>query len=85
MKTTLIISSLLLFFTCDSFSQEQKVTVKKDLISVDGSAYWLKATKANNYRLLLKSTAVFGGTMFFGKNTGDPRNADYNWKYLSIF
>jgi len=53
-------------------------------MSPAGTAYWLKATNYDN-RLLIKSTAVHGGTIFFGKNTGDPRNSDYNWKYLSVF
>lgn len=56
-----------------------------EYLSPKGSAYWLKASKGNNYRMLLKSTVVLGGTMFFGKNTGDPRNDNYDWKYLSIF
>ena len=37
MKTTLIISFLIFSFTFNSFSQEQKVTVKKDMVSLDGT------------------------------------------------
>lgn len=35
MKTQLIIPILFFFFNFNSFSQEQKVTVKKDLVSLD--------------------------------------------------
>ena len=49
----------------------------------DVGAYIVKAVKQND-RVLLRSTAVHGGTIFFGKNESDPSNADYKWKYLSI-
>src|SRR5690606_4926054 len=42
MKTILIINSLLLFFTFSSFSQEQKVTVKKDLVSVNDTQIFIR-------------------------------------------
>lgn len=38
MKTILSTNILLLFFAVNTFSQEQKVTVKKNLVSVDGTA-----------------------------------------------
>lgn len=37
MKTILITATLLFFVTFNSFSQKQKVTVKKDLVSIDDS------------------------------------------------
>ncbi len=49
------------------------------------TAYWINSEKSHNYRILISSTVVHGGTMFFGPNTGDPRNVNFNWSDLSKY
>ncbi len=61
----------------------EKVASLSAYFNKDAGVYIVKAAGQNN-RVLLRSTAVHGGTIFFGKNASDPKNADYNWKYLSI-
>lgn len=65
--------------------ETEEVADIKDYINPKKTAYWLKATDKNDNRLLIKSTAVVGATMFFGRNTGDPRNTNYPWKYLTTY
>jgi len=69
MKTILITHILLFFFTFNIFSQEQKVTVKKDLVSVNGSAvFTLVSTNYQDgytlYNLNSEKIAVFNAQFY---------------------
>lgn len=81
MKTLLITNILVFFFTLNSYSQEQKVTVKKDLVSVnDSPVFTLVSTNYPDaytlYSLNNEKLAVFSAQFYTDPNqitAGNPQ------------
>ncbi|MDY0388581.1 MAG: hypothetical protein RBT65_15950 [Methanolobus sp.] len=89
MKTILSTNILLLFFTFNGLSQEQKVTVKKDLVSVDGSAVF-KLVSTNYpdaytlYNLNNEKLAVFNAQFYSDSKQITPGNPQGRIGYFDI-
>lgn len=73
MKTLLITISLLFFFTFNSFSQKQKVTVKKDLVSLDHSPVFKLVSNKFQSSLTLYSLDDEKLAFFNGQFYNDPQ------------
>ena len=89
MKAKQVTTILLLFFTFNLFSQEQKVTVKKDLVSVDGSAvFTLVATNYPDaytlYNLNNEKLAVFSSQFYSDSKQITPGNPQGRIGYFDI-
>lgn len=89
MKKILIINSLLLFFALNSFSQEQKVTVKKDLVSVnDIPVFTLVSTSYPDaytlYNLNNEKLAVFNAQFYSDSKQITPGNPQGRIGYFDI-
>jgi hypothetical protein len=89
MKTISIINILLLFFTSNSFSQEQKVTVKKDLVSVNGApVFTLVSTNYPDaytlYNLNNEKLAVFNAQFYSDSRQITPGNPNGRIGYFDI-
>lgn len=89
MKALLTISILLLFFAVNTFSQEQKVTVKKDIVSVDGSpVFTLVSTNYPDaytlYNLNNEKLAVFSAQFYSDSKQITPGNPQGRIGYFDI-
>lgn len=89
MKTLLITNILLLFFTFNTFSQEQKVTVKKDLVSVnDSPVFTLISTNYPDaytlYNLNKEKLAVFNAQFYSDSKQITPGNPQGRIGYFDI-
>lgn len=89
MKTILITSILLVCFTHSSFSQEQKITVKKDLVSVNDSAvFTLVSTSYPDaytlYDLNNEKLAVFNAQFYSDSKQITPGNPQGRIGYFDI-
>lgn len=90
MKTTLLLANILLFFFAfNSFSQEQKVTVKKDIVSVNGTpVFTLGSTKYPDaytlYSLSNEKLAVFNAYFYSDSKQVTPGNPQGRIGYFDI-
>lgn len=89
MKTILITNILLFFFTFNCYSQEQKVTVKNDLVSINGSpVFKLVSTNYPNaytlYSLNNDKFAVFNAQFYSDSKQITPGNPQGRIGYFDI-
>lgn len=89
MKTILFTNTLVLLFMFNGFSQEQKVTVKKDLISVnDTPTFTLVSTNYPDaytlYNLKNEKLAVFNAQFYSDSQQITPGNPQGRIGYFDI-
>lgn len=89
MKATLITSILLLFCICNSFSQEQKITVKKDWVSVNDAIVFKMVSTAypdayTLYDLNNGKLAVFNAQFYSDPKQITPGNPEGRIGYFDI-
>lgn len=89
MKTVLTTTILLFFFTFNIFAQEQKVTVKNDLVSVNGSPVFIliSTNYPDAYTLLNLSKeklAVFNAQFYSDSKQITPGNPQGRIGYFDI-
>ena len=89
MKAILTTTILLCFFTFNLFSQEQKVTVKKDMVSVNDSAvFTLVSTNYPDaytlYNLNNEKLAVFNAQFYSDSRQVTPGNPQGRIGYFDI-
>ena len=89
MKTRQLITISILFFTFNLFSQEQKVTVKKDLVSVNDSAVFILISTNypdayTLYNLNNEKLAVFNAQFYSDSRQITPGNPQGRIGYFDI-